>query len=66
LVTTPEGERKTIPADTVVVAAGYTADDGLYKALEGKVPEIYCIGNSAKPRKILEANSEGYQTGLNL
>ncbi len=66
LVTTAEGERKTIPADTVIIAAGYTADDHLYKALEGKVPEIYCIGNSAKPRRILEANSEGYQTGLNL
>ena len=65
-VTTPEGERKTIPADTIIVAAGYTPDDRLYKALEGKVPEVYCIGNSAKPRKILEANSEGYQTGLAL
>jgi len=64
LVTTPEGERKTIPADTVIIAAGYTADDRLYKALEGKVPEIYCIGNSAKPGRILEANSAGYQAGL--
>jgi len=66
LVTTPEGEKKTIPADTVIIAAGYTADDRLHKALEGRVPEVYCIGNSAKPRKILEGNSEGYQTGLAL
>jgi 2,4-dienoyl-CoA reductase-like NADH-dependent reductase (Old Yellow Enzyme family)/thioredoxin reductase len=66
LVTTAEGKRETIPADTVIIAAGYTANDRLYKVLEGEVPEIYCIGNSAKPRRILEANSEGYQTGLNL
>jgi 2-enoate reductase len=66
LMTTPDGERKTVPADTVIVAAGYTADDRLYKTLGGKVPEIHCIGNSAKPRKILEATSEGYQTGLAL
>jgi NADPH-dependent 2,4-dienoyl-CoA reductase/sulfur reductase-like enzyme len=66
LVTTAEGKKETIPADTVIVAAGYEANDRLYKALEGKVPEIYCIGNSAKPRRILEANSEGYQTGLAL
>jgi len=65
-VTTAEGKKETIPADTVIIAVGYKANDRLYKALEGKVPEIYCIGNSAKPRKILEANSEGYQAGLAL
>lgn len=66
LVTAAEGKKETIPADTVVMAVGYNANDGLYKALEGKVPEIHCIGNSAKPRRILEANSEGYQAGLAL
>jgi 2,4-dienoyl-CoA reductase-like NADH-dependent reductase (Old Yellow Enzyme family)/thioredoxin reductase len=65
-VTTAEGKKETIPADTVIIAVGYKANNHLYKALEGKVPEIYCIGNSAKPRKILEANSEGYQAGLAL
>ena len=65
-VCTAEGRRETIPADTVVIAVGYKANDGLYKALEGKIPEIYRIGNSAKPRRIFEANSEGYQTGLAL
>jgi 2,4-dienoyl-CoA reductase-like NADH-dependent reductase (Old Yellow Enzyme family)/thioredoxin reductase len=65
-VTTAEGKKETIPADTVIIAVGYKANDGLYKALEGKVPEIYCIGNSAKPRRILEATSEGYRTGLAL
>lgn len=66
LVTAAEGKKETVPADTVVIAVGYNANDGLYKALEGKVPEIHCIGNSAKPRRILEANSEGYQAGLAL
>ena len=66
LINTAEGKKETIPADTVIIAVGYEANDRLYKALEGKVPEIYCIGNSAKPRRILEANSEGYQTGLAL
>lgn len=66
LVTTAEGKKETIPADTVIIAVGYKANERLYKALEGKVPEIYCIGNSAKPRRIFEAVSEGYQTGLAL
>jgi 2,4-dienoyl-CoA reductase-like NADH-dependent reductase (Old Yellow Enzyme family)/thioredoxin reductase len=63
-VTTAEGKKETIPADTVIIAVGYKANDRLCKALRGKVPEIHCIGNSAKPRRILEANSEGYQAGL--
>jgi len=66
LVTTADGKRETIAADTIIIAVGYEANDGLYKALEGKVPQIYCIGNSAKPRKILEATSEGYQIGMAL
>ena len=65
-VTTAEGKRETIPADTVIIAVGYNVNDRLYKALEGKVPEIYCIGNAAKPRRIFEAVSEGYRAGLAL
>jgi thioredoxin reductase len=66
LINTAEGKKETIPADTVIIAVGYEANDRLYKALEGKVPEIYCIGNSAKPRRIFEAVNEGYRTGLAL
>jgi len=64
--TTADGKKETIPADTVIIAIGYKANDRLYKALEGKVPEIYSVGNSAKPRRIFEAVTEGYQTGLAL
>ena len=66
LVTTADGKRATIPADTIVIAVGYKANDRLRKDLEGEVSEIYCIGNSSEPRRILEATSEGYQTGLAL
>ena len=65
-VTTAEGKWETIPVDTVVIAVGYKANEHLYKDLEGRVPEIYCIGNSSEPRRILEATSEGYRTGLAL
>jgi len=65
-ICTAEGKRQTIPADTIIIAVGYKANDRLYKALEGKVPETYRIGNSAEPRRILEATSEGYRTGLAL
>jgi 2,4-dienoyl-CoA reductase-like NADH-dependent reductase (Old Yellow Enzyme family)/thioredoxin reductase len=65
-VTTADGKKATIPADTVIIAAGYVANDRLYKALEDKVPDIHCVGNSARPRRILEATSEGYEAGLAL
>ncbi len=65
-VTTAEGEKETIQADTVIIAVGYKANERLFKALEGKVPEIYCIGDSSEPRRILEAIREGYRTGLAL
>ncbi len=65
-VTTAEGKKETIQADTVIIAVGYKANTRLYKALEGKVPEIHCIGNSSQPRRILEAIDEGYRTGLAL
>jgi len=65
-VTTAEGKRETIPADTIIIAVGYKANDHLYKTLEGRVSEIYCIGNSSEPRRILDATTEGYRTGLAL
>jgi pyruvate/2-oxoglutarate dehydrogenase complex dihydrolipoamide dehydrogenase (E3) component len=66
LVTTAEGKKETIRAGTIVVAVGYKASDRLYKELEGRVPQLYCVGDSAKPRRILEAVDEGYRTSLAL
>lgn len=50
-----EGERRLIPADTVVFAAGLESCSGLKQKLEGKVPELYEIGDCTKPRKIMDA-----------
>lgn len=50
-----EGEQRLIPADTVVFAAGLESCNGLKQKLEGKVPELYEIGDCTKPRKIMDA-----------
>ncbi|MBW2707888.1 MAG: FAD-dependent oxidoreductase [Deltaproteobacteria bacterium] len=55
-----------IAADTVVLAAGSKAENGLVKALEGRVPEIHVIGDAKKPRNVLAAIREGFQLGLTL
>ncbi len=58
-----DGGEKLIPADTIVVAAGGDPDDGLYHALEGKVAEIYRIGNAKEVRNCLAAVYEGAEIG---
>ena len=65
-VTTGEGQKDTVQADTVILAVGYQKNDDLLQALEGKVSEVYCIGDSSEPRRITDAVNEGYRTGLSL
>ncbi len=65
-VITAENDVQTLPADAVVLAVGYQADDNLFQELQGKVTEIYNIGDSAEPRRIMEAINDGYKTGLSL
>jgi NADPH-dependent 2,4-dienoyl-CoA reductase/sulfur reductase-like enzyme len=63
VVTTKEGEKKTIEADTIVLAAGATPDQKLYEDIKGRVAEVHCIGDCIAPRKIREAITEGYRIG---
>ena len=56
---TKEGERKTIQADTIVLAAGSTLNKKLFDELKGKVPEIHLAGDCVEPRNIMEAIDDG-------
>jgi mycofactocin system FadH/OYE family oxidoreductase 2 len=49
--------------DTVVYALGSQVEDSLYKALKGKVKELYRIGDCLAPRKIDMAVLEGDRVG---
>ena len=55
-----------IPAETVVLATGSEAENTLYRNLEGRVPELYAIGDCVAPRKLLEAIHEGYAVALKI
>ncbi len=63
IITTRDGEERTIEADTVVLAAGSVPDTALYDAIKGKVSEVHHIGDCVEPRTILDAISEGFHTG---
>ena len=54
-----EGEYD-IPMETVVLALGAKAQDSLLHSLEGKVRELYGIGDCVTPRKMIDAIHEAY------
>jgi NADPH-dependent 2,4-dienoyl-CoA reductase/sulfur reductase-like enzyme len=49
--------------DAVVHAMGSRAEDALYKALKGKVKELYRVGDCVAPRKLEMAILEGDRVG---
>ncbi|MCL5046929.1 MAG: NAD(P)/FAD-dependent oxidoreductase, partial [Actinobacteria bacterium] len=60
LVIEQGGERRTLPAVcTVVLAVGMQSEAELARELEGKVKEIYVVGDASRPRRALEAVTEG-------
>jgi mycofactocin system FadH/OYE family oxidoreductase 2 len=58
------GEKRAIEGiDTVVVARGGVANDRLYRALKGKVAELYSVGQCVAPRKMLDSTLDGLRVG---
>ncbi|MFH1639998.1 MAG: FAD-dependent oxidoreductase [Chloroflexota bacterium] len=66
VITTGEGERKVLEADTIVLAAGATPNQALYREIKGKIPEVYPVGDCVSPRNIAEALREGFEIGLKI
>jgi len=58
-----DGKKLSIAADTVVICVGSKPSDQLYTALEGKVSELYRIGDCEEPARILEAIHAGTHVG---
>jgi 2,4-dienoyl-CoA reductase-like NADH-dependent reductase (Old Yellow Enzyme family)/thioredoxin reductase len=56
-----EGEAYKIPAETVVLALGAKSNNSLLPRLEGKIVEIYSIGDCCSPRKMIDAIHEGFE-----
>ena len=55
-----DGKETSIVCDTVMIAAGYKANNQLETALESAVKDMTVIGDAEAPRKILTAVHEGY------
>lgn len=65
VVTTLGGREATIPADTVVNAQTFEANQALSAALSATAAvEIYSVGDTAGFRKLYEAIHDGYKVGV--
>ena len=65
-VVNPSVARTILSVDTVVMAAGGQANDGLYNSLAGRVDELYVIGDSAQPRNIEMATYQAHKVAVEL
>jgi 2,4-dienoyl-CoA reductase (NADPH2) len=65
-VITRDGERQTIMADTIIPSLPLKPNEELLKKLDGKVPEVYVIGDCARPGLILDAISDGSNVAHNI
>ncbi|WP_283125073.1 NAD(P)/FAD-dependent oxidoreductase [Angelakisella massiliensis] len=59
-------ETFTIPADTVIMAIGLKAQQGLYQQLCEAGKEAYLVGDAVKPGKIFDAFHTAYRTALKI
>ena len=63
---TGEVSRKSLPCDTIVLAVGSRSDNSLYTALEGKVKELYNIGDSSTVSTALAAIAHASELAASL
>ncbi len=55
VITTSDNQKKTLTADTIIPACPLGANMELFRMLEGKVPEVYAIGDCRDPLLIIDA-----------
>jgi len=53
---------EVLKADTVVIATGYKPNTKLLDSVNGKVPEVYGIGDAVEPGKVIGAIWKAYRT----
>ncbi|MFA4836278.1 MAG: FAD-dependent oxidoreductase [Dehalococcoidia bacterium] len=66
-----QGQEQSIEADSVVIATGMKADDGLYKSLKTQLSaddkiNLHAIGDCMGARRISDAVREGWQVGCRI
>jgi 2,4-dienoyl-CoA reductase (NADPH2) len=65
-ITTKEGKKVTITADTIIPATPMLTNEGLAEAIKEKVREVYIIGDCKKPGLIHDAITAGWRVAREL
>lgn len=55
------GGPRELPCDTIILAVGFREEDSLYRALEGRVPELYLLGDARKVSNIMYAIWDAFE-----
>ncbi len=63
LVISKDGKNQLLEADSIVTSMPLIADTELVHTLEGKVPELYSIGDCKEPGLIPNATRAGWEVG---
>ena len=62
-ITTKEGEKRILAADTILPALAMAPDTEFVKSLKETAPEIYQIGDCGNPALIIDAIGDGSRIG---
>lgn len=58
-----DGKTEELPADTVILATGYKADNSLYQMLKDNGKNVWLLGDAEAPRNIMHAVADGNRAG---
>jgi len=59
-------QEEQVTADFIVFALGSISENALARELEDRVGEVYTVGDSCEPRKIIDAVYEGFRCAINI
>lgn len=62
-ITTKEGSKRILKADTIITALPLQPNTDLAKSMEGKAKEVYTIGDAKEPHMIFDAVADGSRIG---
>ena len=56
-----DSHKKSLPAETLVLAVGLQPERDLYDVLRSGIPNVYLIGDSRKPQNVMNAIWDAYE-----
>ena len=66
VVSDPEHNRKEIPCNTVVIAAGLDSRTDLVEPLKMRDAEVYVVGSCVRPGQIADAVADAFAVGCKI